>query len=62
MASNETHYVLDRPSFDKPVKVLIVCSPYFKQIFYLSEEHSREEFTSVYRVHILSKQICEIME
>ena len=27
MASNETHYVLDRPSFDKPVKVLIVVSP-----------------------------------
>jgi len=32
MASNETHYVLDRPSFDKPVKVLIVVSPYYKQI------------------------------
>ena len=32
MATNETHYVLDRPSFDKPVKVLIVVSPYYKQI------------------------------
>ena len=32
MASNETHYVLDRPSFDKPVKLLIVVSPYYKQI------------------------------
>ena len=32
MASNETHYVLERPSFDKPVKVLIVVSPYYKQV------------------------------
>ena len=32
MALNETHHVLDRPSFDKPVKVLIVVSPYYKQI------------------------------
>ena len=32
MASNETHYVLDRPTFDKSVKVLIVVSPYYKQI------------------------------
>jgi 6,7-dimethyl-8-ribityllumazine synthase len=32
MASNQTHYVLDRPVFDKPVKVLIVVAPYYKDI------------------------------
>lgn len=32
MASNETHHVLDRASFDKPVKVLIVVAPYYKDI------------------------------
>lgn len=32
MASNEEHYTLPRPSFDKPVKVLIVVAPYYKQI------------------------------
>lgn len=31
MASIE-HHVLDRPSFDRPVKVLIVVSPYYKAI------------------------------
>jgi len=32
MASEEKHYVLPRPSFDKPVKLLIVVSPYYKDI------------------------------
>ena len=32
MASNETHYTLDRPSFDRPVKLLIVVAPYYKDI------------------------------
>lgn len=32
MAGTETHYVLERPSFDKPVKLLIVVSPYYKDI------------------------------
>ena len=32
MAANETHYVLDRPAFDKPVKLLIVVAPYYKDI------------------------------
>jgi 6,7-dimethyl-8-ribityllumazine synthase len=32
MAGNEQHYVLPRPTFDKPVKVLIVVSPYYKDI------------------------------
>lgn len=32
MAANEQHYVLPRPSFDKPVKILIVVAPYYKDI------------------------------
>ncbi|MCV6594729.1 MAG: 6,7-dimethyl-8-ribityllumazine synthase [Silicimonas sp.] len=27
-----SHYILDRPSFDEPVKVLIVVAPYYKDI------------------------------
>ena len=32
MAANEQHHVLPRPSFDKPVKLLIVVAPYYKEI------------------------------
>ena len=32
MASSQTHYVLPRPGFDKPVKLLIVVAPYYKDI------------------------------
>ena len=32
MAAHENHTVLARPSFDKPVKVLIVVSPYYSDI------------------------------
>lgn len=32
MAGSESHYILPRPTFDKPVKVLIVVSPYYKDI------------------------------
>ncbi|MEM8578056.1 MAG: 6,7-dimethyl-8-ribityllumazine synthase [Pseudomonadota bacterium] len=32
MAAAEEHYVLDRPSFDDPVKLLIVVAPYYKDI------------------------------
>jgi 6,7-dimethyl-8-ribityllumazine synthase len=32
MAASEEHTVLARPSFDKPVKVLIVVSPYYSDI------------------------------
>jgi 6,7-dimethyl-8-ribityllumazine synthase len=32
MASHETHYILERPSFDRPVKLLIVVAPYYKDI------------------------------
>ncbi|KUF12269.1 6,7-dimethyl-8-ribityllumazine synthase [Pseudoponticoccus marisrubri] len=32
MASNEEHYTLARPEFDKPVKILIVVAPYYRAI------------------------------
>ncbi|MBI6629858.1 6,7-dimethyl-8-ribityllumazine synthase [Pontibaca salina] len=32
MAGTETHYSLPRPEFDKPVKLLIVVAPYYKDI------------------------------
>lgn len=28
-----SHYILPRPTFDKPVKLLIVASPYYKDIY-----------------------------
>jgi 6,7-dimethyl-8-ribityllumazine synthase len=32
MAQSESHYILTRPEFDKPVKILIVVAPYYKDI------------------------------
>ena len=32
MAGSESHYTLPLPSFDKPVKLLIVVAPYYKDI------------------------------
>lgn len=32
MAGTETHYTLPLPAFDKPVKLLIVVAPYYKDI------------------------------
>lgn len=32
MAANEQHYTLPLPQFDKPVKLLIVVAPYYKDI------------------------------
>jgi 6,7-dimethyl-8-ribityllumazine synthase len=32
MATTETHYTLPLPVFDKPVKLLIVVAPYYKDI------------------------------
>ncbi|MEP4197642.1 MAG: 6,7-dimethyl-8-ribityllumazine synthase [Aliishimia sp.] len=32
MAGSETHHVMALPEFDRPVKVLIVVSPYYKDI------------------------------
>jgi len=32
MASSEAHHTLDRPEFDRPVKLLIVVAPYYRDI------------------------------
>ena len=32
MAASEQHYILPRAEFDRPVKILIVVSPYYKDI------------------------------
>jgi 6,7-dimethyl-8-ribityllumazine synthase len=32
MAANESHYTLPLPKFDRPVKLLIVVAPYYKDI------------------------------
>ena len=32
MAGSESHYVLPLPEFDKPVKLLVVVAPYYKDI------------------------------
>ena len=32
MAANENHYILPLPKFDKPVRVLIVVAPYYRDI------------------------------
>ena len=32
MAGHESHYILPRPAFDEPVKLLIVVAPYYKDI------------------------------
>ena len=32
MASTEPHHTADRPSFDKPVSLLVVVAPYYKDI------------------------------
>jgi 6,7-dimethyl-8-ribityllumazine synthase len=32
MATAEQHYILPRPAFEKPVKLLIVVAPYYKDI------------------------------
>ena len=32
MAANEQHYTLPRPGFDRPVKLLIVVAPYYRDI------------------------------
>lgn len=32
MAGHETHYTLPRPDFDRPVKLLIVVAPYYRDI------------------------------
>lgn len=32
MASSQTHHILDLPAFDKPVKLLVVVAPYYRDI------------------------------
>lgn len=32
MAVRETHYTLPKPEFDRPVKLLIVVAPYYKEV------------------------------
>ena len=32
MATSETHHTLPRPSFDAPVKILIVVAPYYRDV------------------------------
>ncbi len=32
MAGSETHYILERPQFDRPARVLVVVAPYYKDI------------------------------
>ena len=32
MAASEEHHILDLPSFDRPVKLLIVVAPYYKDV------------------------------
>ena len=32
MASHEAHYILPLPAFDRPVKLLVVVAPYYKDI------------------------------
>ncbi len=32
MAKNEKHYILKRPKFERPVKLLVVVAPYYKDI------------------------------
>ncbi|RFP88817.1 6,7-dimethyl-8-ribityllumazine synthase [Rhodobacteraceae bacterium 63075] len=32
MASSQTHYTLPRPEFDRPVKLLLVVAPYYREI------------------------------
>ena len=32
LMAGQSHYVLDRPAFDAPLKVLIVVAPYYKDI------------------------------
>lgn len=34
MAAHEEHYILPLPTFDRPVKLLVVVAPYYKDIAY----------------------------
>ena len=43
MAGNIEHFTLPRPDFDKPVKILIVVAPYYRDIAYDLVAGAKEE-------------------
>lgn len=53
MAQAETHHVLPLPGFDKPVKVLIVVAPYYKDIADQLVAGARAELDKVGAAHDL---------
>ncbi|WP_298680135.1 6,7-dimethyl-8-ribityllumazine synthase [uncultured Lentibacter sp.] len=46
MASSVTHHMLARPSFEAPVKLLIVVAPYYKEIADALVDGARSEITA----------------
>lgn len=44
--AGQSHYVLDRPTFDAPLKVLIVVAPYYKDIADHMVAGARAELTA----------------
>ncbi len=53
MAGSETHYILPRPSFEKPVKLLIVVAPYYRDIADMLIAGARAEIEAVDGTHDL---------
>ncbi|MFZ5962366.1 6,7-dimethyl-8-ribityllumazine synthase [Thalassococcus sp. BH17M4-6] len=51
MASNETHYTLPRAEFDRPVKLLIVVAPYYRDIADQLIEGARAEIEAAGGTH-----------
>lgn len=47
MASSQTHYTLPRPEFDRPVKLLLVVAPYYREIADNMIEGARSEIEAV---------------
>ncbi|MFT5064757.1 MAG: 6,7-dimethyl-8-ribityllumazine synthase [Yoonia sp.] len=48
-----SHYIMPRPSFDKPVKLLIVASPYYKDIYDMQVSGALAEIEAVGATHDL---------
>ena len=44
--AGSTHYILPRPAFDKPVKLLIVASPYYKDIYDMQMAGAKAEIAA----------------
>lgn len=53
MASSQEHYTLPRPVFDKPVKLLIVVAPFYRQIADGLIEGAKAELDSAGATHDL---------